>query len=325
MKTKSILFSLALSVSGSLYAQVNLTNGLTACYSFDGNANDMSGNSNHGTVTGATLVADRSGTPSGAYSFNGTNNYIEVTNPVVSSGEFSISFWAKTDQYKNHMAFMLIPDNVSDRFSIAVNYNHSADSAIFWDFGDIFGNGRSYTYPTTFIGVWEHYVFITSVAKDSMLIYRNNVLLSGVKQSDPLINTGRTLRIGSGNNANYFNGALDDIRLYNRTLNTAEISALYNNQLSCSAITSVSKHVPSLADHSVYPNPSSGSVTLKVAYVAGKSFSFEIFDLSGKKVREILNIQGSEILIEREALENGFYLYQLSADGEFFRGKLIFN
>ena len=45
------------------------TNGLVGWWPFNGNANDESGNENHGTVNGATLTADRNGTANSAYSF----------------------------------------------------------------------------------------------------------------------------------------------------------------------------------------------------------------------------------------------------------------
>ena len=42
---------------------------------FDGNASDMSGNGNHGTVNGATLGTDRHGVAGKAYSFDGVDDY----------------------------------------------------------------------------------------------------------------------------------------------------------------------------------------------------------------------------------------------------------
>jgi hypothetical protein len=43
----------------------------TATYLFLGNADDSTG-TNHGVVNGATLTADRFGSPNGAYAFDGT-------------------------------------------------------------------------------------------------------------------------------------------------------------------------------------------------------------------------------------------------------------
>ena len=58
----------------------NLQNGLVAYYPFCGNADDKSGNNHHGTVNGATLTTDRFGNINRAYSFDGQNDFIEVTN-----------------------------------------------------------------------------------------------------------------------------------------------------------------------------------------------------------------------------------------------------
>jgi len=55
---ETIIILLGLSFSSKVHAQ-NLYSGLVACYTFFGNANDGSGNSNDGTVHGATLTSDR--------------------------------------------------------------------------------------------------------------------------------------------------------------------------------------------------------------------------------------------------------------------------
>ena len=44
----------------------------------DGNADDQSGNGNDGTVNGATLAPDRNGDTESAYSFDGTDDRIEI-------------------------------------------------------------------------------------------------------------------------------------------------------------------------------------------------------------------------------------------------------
>jgi hypothetical protein len=56
-----------------------LNHGLVAWYPFDGNASDMSGNGNHGTVNGATLSTDRHGQTGKAFSFDGMDDYIVVS------------------------------------------------------------------------------------------------------------------------------------------------------------------------------------------------------------------------------------------------------
>ena len=56
------------------------TNGLVGWWPFNGNAQDESGNGNHGTVNGATLTSDRSGNLNKAFSLDGINSFIIVKN-----------------------------------------------------------------------------------------------------------------------------------------------------------------------------------------------------------------------------------------------------
>ena len=75
-----------------------LKQGLVAYYPFNGNANDESVNSNHGTVSGATLTTDRNGSAGRAYHFDGVNDWVDVTNnsmPVTGAAHKTMSFWMK--------------------------------------------------------------------------------------------------------------------------------------------------------------------------------------------------------------------------------------
>ena len=59
----------------SQFITPSLDLGLVAWYPFDGNASDVSGNGNHGTVHGASLGTDRHGQANRAYSFDGVDDY----------------------------------------------------------------------------------------------------------------------------------------------------------------------------------------------------------------------------------------------------------
>ena len=82
MRSRS-LFVLSLGLICALAAQANagLGDGLVAHYPFNGNANDESGNGNHGTVYGAALVDDKDGNPDSAYGFDGIDDYIDCGVP----------------------------------------------------------------------------------------------------------------------------------------------------------------------------------------------------------------------------------------------------
>src|SRR5262249_1271476 len=94
-----IIVLLLLIISQKLFTQCPPV----ASYPFNGNANDVSGNSNHGILGGETtkptLTTDRFGNPNSAYLFGGyyNKNWIEIPNSpsLHFSNQMSISLWFK--------------------------------------------------------------------------------------------------------------------------------------------------------------------------------------------------------------------------------------
>ena len=96
---RSSLFLIIITFLVSNAALADLSTGLVARYDFNGNANDLSGYGNHGTVYGATLTADRFGNANSAYRFDGVNDYIDCGSGSSmlfnSSDSFTLSAWIK--------------------------------------------------------------------------------------------------------------------------------------------------------------------------------------------------------------------------------------
>jgi len=73
------------------------TNGLVGWWPFNGNAQDASGNGNHGTVNGATLTTDRFGNQNVSYSFDGLDDFIEIPSSVsLHNPQGTINLWLYT-------------------------------------------------------------------------------------------------------------------------------------------------------------------------------------------------------------------------------------
>lgn len=72
---------------GELLDCNDISDGLVACYPFNGNANDESGNGNDGTVYGAILAEDRFGNPNSAYYFDGNAS---INTPVSSNNNYTL-------------------------------------------------------------------------------------------------------------------------------------------------------------------------------------------------------------------------------------------
>ncbi|MBK9149315.1 MAG: hypothetical protein IPM12_16040 [Flavobacteriales bacterium] len=89
-----LLLLIVQGASGQLPSYVPTT-GLEAWYPLNGNADDLSGNGNHGSEYNTTLTTDRDGVANAAYSFNGVNSYIDCYNfqAVVNIPQLTVSAW----------------------------------------------------------------------------------------------------------------------------------------------------------------------------------------------------------------------------------------
>ncbi len=216
------------------------TNGLVGWWPFSGNVIDSSGNGNNGINNGALLVSDRFGNVNCAYSFNGSNSFINIPDPVNNSldflgASFSISVWVKSNQ-TNYMPLVnkqnLSLSNESGDYNLDIN-TPLGTARLAMGFGS--GNGGSCE-STNSISTnnWEHIVAVYN-APNSMDIYINGIHNSSVcyncnSAPSVLLNSPQPLRFGKGWQS-FFMGALDDIGIWNRALTQQEITGLYNTQL----------------------------------------------------------------------------------------------
>ncbi len=210
---------------------------LVAHYPFNGNANDESGNTNHGTVNGATLTTDRHGDIDKAYYFDG-DDFIECVSAVGPFGTDSrtISFWAKTDiepdsnnQQNTVLSYGGDLSTSGDRFEILLNpicrglcvdisYKTATKS---------FDNSDN---------DWHYYTIVydntISNALSDLKYYADGELLASVchENGDADLNTQNLNVLNIGRlyytpEPRYFQGSIDDIKIYNYALTEEEVSA----------------------------------------------------------------------------------------------------
>jgi len=211
----------------------DLNDGLVAYYPFNGNANDKSGNGNHGTVYGAILTKDRNGNAGNAYSFDGVNDYIHLSSlDSIGFKNGTVTLWFKlaTGFHTGDKAMNLFSkDNQPYEQNVIEAYFDGNTGKIKLDYGDfeqsIFSDSNSWDYQ------WYHFAF--KWGSIGLKMYVN-----GIKQTDTLdivspVNADTITHIGTHQAvANFFKGDIDDIRIYNRALSKSEIQQLYqtNNQ-----------------------------------------------------------------------------------------------
>ncbi|MCA6365319.1 MAG: T9SS type A sorting domain-containing protein [Bacteroidetes bacterium] len=211
---------------------VSLSTGLVLHYPMNGNANDVSGNNNNGTIFGGALpAADRFGNPNSALSFDGVNDYIDVPDGTYFTGSsFSISCWFYARTYANWSRIIDFSNGTpSNNVLLALTNGNSSLQALVVNVGAT--NGPTLTVPNApAANRWQH---ITATwSNGTATIYLNGVAVASGAISTPA-NVVRTINyIGRSPWAGdaYANAIYDDLRIYNRALTAGEVQLLTGEQ-----------------------------------------------------------------------------------------------
>ena len=228
-------------LSNSVFAQVNLNQGLVAYYPFNGNANDASGNNNNPVFNNATLTTDRFGIPNSAYSFNGIDNYMHIPNSpsINTSNQISICAWVKvmgfyygtchTNSVISKGDQDYLPGDYTIRFDETL-YNPNGCSVPLSD--TIHQNFRGVAAPpqpyAPYIVKNQWYSVIYTYDGTTSKLYVDCQLKYSITSSQTFTN-GFDLFFGRMNNSTYpfwFNGVMDEVRIYNRPLTIDEVNVL---------------------------------------------------------------------------------------------------
>jgi hypothetical protein len=212
-------------------------------YPFDGNANDASGNANHGTVMGATLASDRFGNPARAYAFDGVDDAISIGPRGQAPFPFSVSLWFNADELRFAQIFSNDDTNdAANRWGIGmlVDATGTVGANIYEGFSAPWNRVSYYAAATSLYvpGEWHH-VGIVFNGSRSAVIYFDGDEFPGVYSG-----TGSGLVYGGGNgligrmHGNsipkfQFRGRLDDIQVFGQALTAADVEALFEMPDGC--------------------------------------------------------------------------------------------
>ncbi|WP_374506472.1 LamG-like jellyroll fold domain-containing protein [Flavobacterium sp.] len=223
------------------FTTLDITTGLVAYYPFNGNTNDESGNSHHGINNGALLSADKAGNLNKAYNFNGINSFINTNFiPQTSNQSRTISFYFNADDTtmpNDGYSIISYGANSSDcsqgggRFEMGIYYNPTINNkSIRLD-----GVCTAVYSQSTYSSGWHH--FSVTYNNSNTLFSNAKIYLDGALipvnyyQPSTSINTLNLTNFTIGKSPStstgrFYKGTIDEIRIYNRTLNDKEIKYL---------------------------------------------------------------------------------------------------
>lgn len=243
---KKLILSLLVAVGliGSASAAVftgDLTNGLVAYYSLNGNANDSSGNGNDGVVIGNLISTNNQlGQSNGAYYFNGSSSIASSgpDNRSIVSNNFTLSFWFQPNCSESLGAETT--SGTSYWHSYVIGGVHGGDgSGIQMAAGtngiSVLEQGSGYlpvvlSYANDFGNKWVQATLTVSNNQAPVLYVNGNYAATG-------LNSGRikVAAIFAGDNYEgiggmgygYFTGSIANVGLWNTAFTPTQVSQLY--------------------------------------------------------------------------------------------------
>jgi predicted alpha-1,6-mannanase (GH76 family) len=185
-------------------------------------AADTSGSGNHGTVSNPTWST--AGRLNGCLVFNGVNSVVQVTNRI--GNDFTIAFWGKTTQVTGGSQWYQGPGLVDA--DLPFNNNDFGTALVSGKFAFGIGNPDTTILSTTAInnGVWHHCVATRQQATGVIKVYVDGQLQAAGTANRNTLSAPPRISFGV-TGGNYFNGSLDEVKLFTRALDGNEVTALY--------------------------------------------------------------------------------------------------
>lgn len=199
--------------------------------------NDVTGNGHNGMPYNTSLTTDRFGNVKSAFAFNGINSYISVEDKEdlrLNNTSYTLSAWVKLEGYNTSWGSNIL----TKHNGVPVGWGISINGQLSTPLGAVFvgsGGGAINAYGTKVVALssWHMVACTYNYATQQVSIYVDGVLdnvTNGVLPGNAPTNK---LYIGRDDpaqptNGYFLQGALDDIRIYNKCLTEGQVLALYN-------------------------------------------------------------------------------------------------
>ena len=191
---------------------------------------DSSGRGNHGTAQRNTSSLTAAGIIDGALTFNGSSDYVDCGSSTTLQGRqaLTVSTWINGSSYAKAMNMIVCGDKKNLDFCWGLRIDNSVAN-----FFIRAGNYYAATGPTLSANQWYHIVGVwnrTGGANNLRIYVDGSLAGTATVNADMDANTVYVTigRLYYPTINQYFNGLIDDVRIYNRVLSETEITALYN-------------------------------------------------------------------------------------------------
>lgn len=304
--------------------------GLVAHYPLDGNANDATPYLNHGTA-GGDVSYETANHPQGILNakFDGDRDSILVPNAVQLLSDFtSVAFWIRVDNVNlaDAESYVLDFGHWDERWKISlpqhlkIVWTTNSNNAQFPNFISDMDSGDGNEMVK---GFWWHVTMVHDGTDD--VVYVNGIETKRKPALGKLNATTRPLCFASNpiEGGQYFNGALDEIKIYNKALTATEIAQLYNTGTTgIDETTLIDNFIESIA-----PNPASTSIDILHSLDANQSIHIRVFDMVGRQVDakkvSTQELSNGKITLGVATYNAGMYQINFVSNGKSLGSKLF--
>lgn len=293
---------------------------------FSENAQDISGNDNHGTVYGATLIEDRNGNPNSAYYFDGMDDYIECTGDDFNLGlnDYTISVWFRRGSFGVHHNIFSKnrSGELTNRFFLSLQsepqVSSDADKLYFLtasETGNTWSSSLGFLLETpNSLALEEWYHCVVTREGTAQKMYLNGLEVMSIITGEIYdLSNEINFRIGArypkiefgDGPGDVFEGAIDDLKIFNCLLTDSEIEDLYTDVSSSLEDIEIKDE-----DLSIFPIPTSNELSIGNK----KGLDLEeavIYNSIGKKVYTHQLDRSRQQKLDTSQLPSGLYFLRI--------------
>jgi len=295
------------------------TGEMMAHYLFANNADDETGNENHGSVWNCLYTEDMAGASNQAIKLNLSSSKVIVANNdgLNFQDGLTVSYWINIDELFNWESYPVSHGNWTTRWKTSITDNRlrfTINSS-----GGIVDVDSKRILETD---IWYHIVGLYNGM--DVLVFINGVLEGYAPLSGTFNTTSYDLVIGQSlpdqTGFNY-KGLMDNLRIYNYGISYEDMKEIYEDER-LNIMDS-----PSFDKIQVYPNPLKDNLHFEVKTEPGSFISISVYDIMGQKViaAELkTDHQGfAKQELDFSTIRSGTYVLKAEAEAKIYVRKII--
>ncbi len=188
---------------------------------------DLSGNGNHATIYGTTLVAGKVGN---GRNFNGNGDYATMGKPVMAARDnWAMVAWVKPSVLKT-LSLAVYNGNDAGGYGFGIgNGVGGSGSKLVGLLGSVAWLDSGYTFPST--GTWYHVAMVRQAGITKFYV-------NGAQTANTFSQTPNAPTFGASIGTEYstanvptrfFNGAIDEVHAFDHAISASEVQDIYNS------------------------------------------------------------------------------------------------